>query len=479
MSFFSKLEDRIRTKNTLLCIGLDPRVPEGSDPYEFITARNRTVIEETAEYTACYKPNIAFYEAFGIPGMKALEETMKMIPDDIPVIIDAKRNDIGATAEAYTKAIFNVLGSDAVTLNPYMGLTSARPWLEYRDKGYFMLCRTSNPGAADIQELIVTGPSGEKTPLFLHLAKLISSWSGRIGLVVGGNDPASLKKVRELLPDVWLLAPGIGTQGGSIEEAITAGIRADGTGILPMVGRAVYNDDDPGMRAKEYRDALNAAREKAAASDTVSAGRQSLKDRELKKDICRGLVETNCFQLGEFTLKSGKKSPFYIDMRKIQSNPAFLSKVGAAYAGLCSKVAAGSGAASIAGIPLAAVPLATAASLQSGLPLIYPRMSVKSHGTGKLVEGSFKEGDRTVLLDDLITTGLSKIEAADILKKAGIIVEDLVVLLERGKQGREDMEKAGIRLHSFLQVHELFDYLLSEGIINADKHKELMEFAGQ
>ena len=476
MTFFAKLESRIQDKNTLLCPGLDPRVPEGADPYEYIVTKNRAVIDAVSEYAACFKPNIAFYEAHGIPGMKALDETLRMIPDEIPVIIDAKRNDIGATAEAYAKAVFEVLGVDAVTLNPYMGKTSADPFLAYGDKGYFMLCRTSNPGAGDIQELTVQGDSGAGEPLFLNLAKQLSKWSDRIGLVVGGNDPASLAAVRRELPEIWFLAPGIGAQGGSIEEAITAGIRKDGMGILPMVARGIYDADDPGKAAREYRDALNRAKEEALKATGANASAANKHEEELKREICQGLIDTGCFQLGEFTLKSGKKSPFYIDMRKIQSDPRFLAKVGKAYGALCRAVAKETGAGKIAGIPLAALPLATAASLDAGLPLVYPRMSVKSHGTGKLVEGEYAAGEAVILLDDLITTGLSKIEAAQILKEAGLVVNDLVVLFERGAQGRKDMEEAGIRLHAYLHVHDLLEYLLSKKIISADKHKELLDF---
>ncbi|MBN2509133.1 MAG: orotidine-5'-phosphate decarboxylase [Spirochaetales bacterium] len=476
MTFFQKLQKRIQDAHTLLCVGLDPRVPQGEDPFEFLTVKNRRVIEAAGPYTACFKPNIAFYEAHGIAGMRALEATLKMIGDDIPVIIDAKRNDIGATAEAYAKAVFDVLGADAVTLNPYMGKTSADPFLAYADKGYFLLCRTSNPGAGDIQELSVAGPHGSE-PLFINLARQLSTWSDRIGLVVGGNDPQSLAAVRKELPDIWFLAPGIGAQGGTMEEAVFAGIRSDGMGILPMVGRAVYDAPDPAQAAREYRDALNAAREKAlAGTGTGAAAAYSKHETELKDDICQGLIDTGCFQLGDFTLKSGKKSPFYIDMRKIQSDPRFLARVGKAYGALCSRVSRETGAAKIAGIPLAALPLATAASLSSGLPLVYPRMSVKSHGTGKLVEGEFTPGEAVILLDDLITTGLSKIEAAAILKEAGLEVADLVVLFERGVQGRKDMEQAGIRLHAYLHVEDLLGYLLAKKLISADTHKELIEY---
>ena len=149
MNFYEKLEAQCRAKNSLLCVGLDP-VVKGVNPYEEIIAKNRRIIEETIDFCVCYKPNSAFYEAYGEEGMKALRATLDLIPKEIPVLLDAKRGDIGNTAQAYAKAVFDVEKADAVTLSPYMGKTSAEPFLAYTDKGVFVLCRNSNPGAERI-----------------------------------------------------------------------------------------------------------------------------------------------------------------------------------------------------------------------------------------------------------------------------------------------------------------------------------------
>lgn len=464
MNFYEKLEAQCRAKNSLLCIGLDP-VVNGEVVFDEIVKKNRRIIEETADLCVCYKPNIAFYEAYGEEGMQALQATLDLIPKEIPVLLDAKRGDIGNTAKAYAKAAFEVWQADAVTLSPYMGKTSAEPFLQYADKGCFELCRTSNPGAERLQQLAV---GDEREPLFLTVAKEVCSWSPQIGLVVAGNDPESLAAVRSLLPQVWLLAPGIGAQGGSMFEAVQASLRSDGLGVLPVVVRAICEAPDIRQAAADFCDEINRARA------TVLQQQQSKTVDYLKNDLLKGLIQTECFRLGEFVLKSGLKSPFYIDLRRTSSDARLMKTVGKAYARLIRALPQKFDR--IAGIPVAAVSLATAASLETGIPMIYPRINKKEHGTGNLIEGNFKPGERVVLLDDLITTGKSKIEAIEILRDAGLIVEDLVVLLERGEQGRRDMEAAGIRLHSFFPVEELFDVCRQMNIIDDAGLQTLIDF---
>ena len=469
MTFFQKLEIRIKRCSSLLCVGLDPRI-DGKGPYAEILAQNKRLIELTAEYTACYKPNIAFYEKYGENGIKALKDTLALIPDDIPVLLDAKRGDIGATAEAYASSVFNDLKADAVTLSPYMGLSSAGPFFEYKDKGFFFLCRTSNPGADEIQELPVAAP-GRRRALYLEIAAMVSKWSDRAGLVVKGNDPDSLSAVREALPNIWILAPGIGAQGGKADEAAFAGVRGDGMGLLPVVVRSIAQAEDPAQKAREYRDAINEAVKKALEKrKTITAA--SVTTKQLKAKFMDGLLETGCFKTGSFTLKSGKISPFYIDLRRTSSSARLMWTIGEIFADALKDIECDR----IAGIPVAGLPLATAASMISGIPMIFPRMVKKAHGSGNDVEGEFKAGEKVVLLDDLITTGKSKLEAAEILRGAGLIVDDLVVLLERGAQGRKDMYGAGIRLHSFMIVDDLFNHCFEKGVIDQNTLDELLDY---
>ena len=195
-SFSNKLRRASETNQSLLCVGLDPdprRMPI-DDVFEF----NRAIIDTTRDLVCCYKPNLAFYEAFGPPGLEALRRTVEHVGRVVPVIGDAKRGDIGNTARAYASALFDYYGFDAVTANPYMGGDTLAPFLDYVDKGVFVVCRTSNPGSGDFQSLPVTRPNGQQWPLFMEVAARCSEWntSGNVGLVVGATYPEELRKVR-------------------------------------------------------------------------------------------------------------------------------------------------------------------------------------------------------------------------------------------------------------------------------------------
>jgi uridine monophosphate synthetase len=497
MDFFARLDSIVRDKRSALCIGLDPRI-EASDPRPAATAleKNRRLIAATADFAAAYKPNIAFYEALGPEGLSALEETLALIPRDIPVILDAKRGDIDSTAAAYAQAAFGRLKVDAVTLSPYMGRDTVSPFLAYEGKGLFLLCRTSNPGASAFQDIEVEAPASAgqgpgREAFYLRVARECLSWAPNIGLVVAGNDLAALAAVRAAAPAAWFLSPGIGAQGGEPAAAFSAGCREDGAGILVVVARAVADAADPSKAARELRDAMELARERALsgkpatklAARGFSPAAPALGGEKLaglKKDFIEALIRTECFRLGDFVLKSGKKSPFYIDLRRLVSEPAAMRLAGEAYASLArgdgEGPALGLAYERIAGIPAAGLPLATAASLALGKPMIWPRMPVKEHGSGNRIEGAWKPGEKALLLDDLITTGASKLEAIEILRGEGLAVEDLVVLIERGREGRKDMEAAGIRLHAFIHVRELFAVCERLGLIDAARRTELESF---
>lgn len=485
MDFFQRLESISHAKDTVLCIGLDPAFSAEETAAKGQQAcaakaleRNVRIIEATAEYVAAYKPNIAFYEALGNAGMDALRKTIDTIPKEIPVIIDAKRGDIASTAEAYAQALFGELHADAVTLNPYLGLDTLDPFLEWKGKGIFVLCRTSNPGAGFLQDIIVDGK-----PLYIEVAERCAELQEKAGLVVAGNDVEALRKVRMVAPSQWFLSPGIGTQGGQADLAFAAGARDDGKGILVVAARSIADASDPAKAAVALRDAMRTARDtmlKLNKTENIQAAVPAAKATskaipDLRKAFVDALLSTGCFRLGEFTLKSGKKSPFYIDLRKLVSDPRAMKIAARAYASLASECEYDR----IAGIPAAGLPLATAASIEIGKPMIWPRMPVKEHGTGNRVEGEFCAGEHILLLDDLITTGASKIEAIDILRSEGLIVQDLVVLIERGAQGRRDMDSAKVNLRAFIHVKELFGVLLQNGTIDSRKYEQLMEYVAQ
>ncbi len=252
MNFIEKLLKCAHSNNSLLCIGLDPDpelMPEGVSVLDF----NRAIIEATYDLVCAYKPNLAFYEAMGVEGIRALAATVASMPDTIPVIGDAKRGDIGNTARAYAAALFEGFGFDAVTVNPYLGGDSLEPFIEYEDKGVFVLCRTSNPGSADLQDLKVG-----KKPLFEVVAKKAIEWNkyGNIGLVVGATFPDDLKRVRKICPDMPILIPGVGKQGGDLAAAVRNGVDANKE-------KAIINSSRGIIFASKGRDFAEAARRAA------------------------------------------------------------------------------------------------------------------------------------------------------------------------------------------------------------------------
>ncbi len=254
MSFIEKLMRATRKNKSLLCVGLDPdpeRIPDGVSVLEF----NKAIIEATADLVCAYKLNFAFYEALADEGLEVLKHTVSYIPDDIPTIGDAKRGDIGNTAKAYAKAIFTNLNFDATTVNPYLGFDSIEPFIQYHDRGVFILCRTSNAGAVDFQSLSAEVEDGGNHPLFEIVARKASQWNihGNIGLVIGATYPEELRAIRHNHPDMPLLIPGIGAQGGDLALTIRYGVDSKGE-------KAIINSSRQIIYASREKDFTQAAR---------------------------------------------------------------------------------------------------------------------------------------------------------------------------------------------------------------------------
>ena len=273
MLFTDKLSDRTRAVDSMLCVGLDPdfaRIPEhlkgDEDP---VWAFCRAIVDATAPFVCAFKPQIAYFAAMGAE--KTLERVIAYIHEkhpDIPVILDAKRGDIGSTARQYAKEAFVRYKADAVTVSPYMGYDTITPYLEYQDKGVIILCRTSNPGGADIEELVCDGEM-----IYERIARLASGpWNTtrQLGLVVGATQPAEIARVRKIAPSLPLLVPGIGAQGGDVNAAVAAGLDAAGAGMIINSSRAIIfagKDENFAQAAADAaratRDAIRAAKVKA------------------------------------------------------------------------------------------------------------------------------------------------------------------------------------------------------------------------
>lgn len=246
-AFREKLLAASRRNDTLLCVGLDidpSRVPASlRDGPGWIERFNRGIVEATSDLVCAYKPNLAFYEALGAEGWEGLRRTLAAIPPDVAVIGDAKRGDIGSTSEAYARALFDELGFDAVTLTPYVGLDGLEPFLGYDGRGLLILCKTSNPGSGDFQDLIVEW-RGQRLPLYQLVAQRVVEWNGQgsraeCGLIVGATYPEQLREIRTLAPDLTILIPGVGTQRGDLEEAVRLGTDDRGELAIVNVGRSI------------------------------------------------------------------------------------------------------------------------------------------------------------------------------------------------------------------------------------------------
>jgi orotidine-5'-phosphate decarboxylase len=238
--FLARLSAAVRQHQSLACIGLDPDPEKFPAPLrhadDALYTFNRAIIEQTADLVCAYKLNLAFYEAQGPAGLEAMERTLRCIPDGIVVIGDAKRGDIDNSARMYAKSLFGYYGFDAVTVNPYQGRDGVQPFLDHQDRGVFILCLTSNASAREFQDLRVDG-----CPLYLKVAMAAREWNayGNAGLVVGATNAESLAGIRSAAPDMPLLIPGIGAQGGDLATVVRTGIDRHGGGILVNASRSI------------------------------------------------------------------------------------------------------------------------------------------------------------------------------------------------------------------------------------------------
>ncbi|MCL5970476.1 MAG: orotidine-5'-phosphate decarboxylase [Patescibacteria group bacterium] len=263
MNFIQKLTKIAKKNNSLVCVGLDSDLEK--IPRKFVKKKypqfefNKWIIEQTHDLVCAYKPNSAFYEAQGAKGIEELKMTydyLRQYHPEIVTILDAKRGDIGNTNKGYVNFIFDHLGSDAVTMHPYLGREAIQPFLDRADKGCILLCRTSNPGAGEFQDLKIKG-----VPLYLQVAKKISKkWNTNSNclLVVGATYPEELKKVRKIAGNrMWFLVPGIGVQGGDVEKTIIMGQNKEGNGLIINSARAIIFSQDPRGETGELQKEIN------------------------------------------------------------------------------------------------------------------------------------------------------------------------------------------------------------------------------
>jgi uridine monophosphate synthetase len=469
--FFDKLAARVEKTNSLLCVGLDPHsvgLPEGSRNAKGALDFCLRLIEATSDIACAYKPNAAFFEAFGAEGFAALGTVIAAIPDGIPCVLDAKRGDIGSTSEAYAISAFNELKADCITLAPYMGYDSIKPFLSDTTKGCFVLCKTSNGSSNEFQTL-TTSASGRM--LYEEVAHVSQKWlpeksdatisDGQIGLVVGATDVEAIRRVRAVVSEkTWILAPGLGFQGGNLEEAVTAGTNAAGTGIIFPVSRGISKAADPRKAAIEFRDLINRVRAAKTSSSSSSSsssggggggggggsssGSGAAKVQATAEEFIEFALTRGVLKFGEFKLKSGRLSPYFFNAGLFNTGTDLL-KIGKYYAdaivqsGLEFDVIFGP---AYKGITLAACISMSLASrgTMGDVPFAYNRKEAKDHGEGGVLVGAEVKGKRVLLVDDVITAGTAIREAMGIMKANGATCVGVVVALDRQEKGGKDGE---------------------------------------
>jgi uridine monophosphate synthetase len=319
-------------------------------------------------------------------------------------------------------------------------------------------------------------PQADGRPLYEHVAELAQACNtqGNVGLVVGATQPEALARVRALTPDLWFLVPGVGAQGGQLEAALQAGLRADGLGLLINVSRGISRASNRTRAAADLRDEIEHLRytrpQRPATPKPPPVPLEAL---------AADLLTSGCVRFGQFTLKSGLVSPIYLDLRQLVSYPAVLRRMARAYAGLLR--AQGLAFDRLAAVPYAGLPIATALALEMDRPLIYPRREAKEYGTKAAVEGVFAAGETALVIDDLATTGGAKIEAIQKLEAAGLTVRDVAVLIDREQGARETLAQAGYRLHAVCTLRQLLDAWRRSGAIPTEQFDSVTDFlnAGQ
>jgi len=266
--FSEKLQAAAETNNSFLCIGLDPDPELMAHPH--IPSFLQEIVDATSDLVCAYKPNLAFFEALGMGGMQTMLESLRSIPKHIPIIADAKRGDIGNTARFYAHALFDVYKFDAVTVNAYGGRDAVQPFIDYVDRGVLVWCRSSNPGAADLQDMRLE----DGRFVYEAIAERAREWntSGNVGVVAGATWPEQIERVRDICPDMWVLVPGVGAQEGDLEAAVQAAMNTQGGGFILNASRAVlYAAKDDGYAkaarkaAQRLRSRINLMREAALA----------------------------------------------------------------------------------------------------------------------------------------------------------------------------------------------------------------------
>lgn len=472
MNFFDKLECAIAQNNTLLILGLDPNpemIPQGKDPWDWL----KFIIEKTQDKVCAYKPTLGFYQAMGSAGIEILENVLPLIPLSIPVILDAKHGDLN-TSTFLAETVFEKWGIDAITINPISGQDQAAPFLLHPDQTIFVICRTSNPTASIIQDY-----PNATSPLYLELVKEVRKWGTpeQVALEIGTNDINILRAVRQNAPERLILARSLWTST-EIAPLIAAGLNDSGNGLLIPVPQDFLKEETLEASIFDLNQNINQVRQDVRETDRfcqIWTSDVCLLTDHPHQDLILQLYDLDCILFGDYIQASGEKFPYYIDLRKIISQPQVFQQVLNAYSEILETLTFDR----IAGIPYGALPTATGLSLRLHHPMIYPRKEVKAHGTRRVIEGHFELGETVVVIDDILMSGKSAIEGAEKVESQGLKVEDIVVFIDHEKGVKNRLKAKGYRAHSVLKISEINQTLYEAGRISKEQYQVLTHQASQ
>ncbi|WP_315792078.1 bifunctional orotidine-5'-phosphate decarboxylase/orotate phosphoribosyltransferase [Fischerella sp. JS2] len=481
MNFFNKLEAAIARNQSLLFVGLDPN-PEmmpthynstGDDIICSLREWMQFVIAQTADIVCAYKPTLGFYQALGTPGIELLQQTLAAIPPHIPVILDAKHSDLN-TSTIFARLVFDVWLFDAITLNPYAGQDHIAPFLLYPGKGVFVLCCTSNPAADKLQKY----PTPE-SPLYLEVVKEARNWGTpeQLGLEVGTTAPEILALVRSLAPERLIMARSIWQENTNLNQFLSAGVNANSEGLLIPVPQDWLSRENPNQPIRALREQINQTRTQIISSASTCdlwLSNVCTLNTHPHLDLILQLYDIGCILFGNFVQASGATFPYYIDLRKVISNPQIFHKILNAYAEILKDLSFDR----IAGIPYGSLPTATGLALRLNYPMIFPRKEVKAHGTRRVIEGNFQPGETIVVVDDILISGKSAMEGAEKIKSVGLQVHDIVVFLDHEQGVKDRLREHGYRAHSVLTISEITQTLHQAGRINDEQFQILAQVSG-
>jgi len=480
VNFFDKLNAAIARNQSLLFVGLDPnpemmpvRYGSKEDTASIISGLRewlQFIITETSDLVCAYKPTLGFYEALGIQGLELLHQTFSAIPNQIPIILDAKHADLN-TSTIFARTVFEQWQVDAVTLSPLAGQDQVAPFLVYPNKAVFVLCRTSNPAAIALQEYPTTD-----SPLYLQIVKESKNWGTpeQLGLEVGTTIPDVLARIRAVAPERVILARSIWAHSDNLTDILAAGLNGGGDGLLIPIPQDLLASEQPKKQIQSLREKVNQARTKIISEGSTCSvwlPDVCLLNQHPYLDLILQLYDIGCIMFGNFIQASGATLPYYVDLRKIISNPQIFHQILSAYADILKELNFDR----IAGIPYGSLPTATGLALRLNYPMIFPRKEVKAHGTRKLIEGNFHPGETVVVVDDILISGKSAMEGAEKLKSAGLNVYDIVVFMDHEQGVKDRLRENGYQAHAVLTISEITETLYQAGRINEEQFKALAE----